>query len=144
MKRLLLILALALGLTTLAKADIFYGYDGPCEVYFRPGYGYYEMCDSYPFFLGYNWGTWGWRYGFNRTNSWYGNNRYDWRRRWQGNTWSGHGRNWHQQNWRNQPRQQNWQGHQWHGGQGQVPRTQPRASGPRRGGGHQGQHGHGH
>lgn len=102
MKKLFLALALALGLATLVKADVFYGWDGPCEVYFRPYYGYYEVCDSYPSFLGYNWGSWGWRYGFNRTNTWYGNNRYDWRRRWQGNQWRGN--QWHGNNFHGGPR----------------------------------------
>jgi hypothetical protein len=47
-------------------ADEVIGLDGDCQVYFRPGYGVFEVCDQEPVFLGQTIDTVRFRHRFHR------------------------------------------------------------------------------
>ncbi len=56
--------ALLLG-SVVAKAQVVIGYDGDCQIYFRPDSGYFEVCEQQaPVFLGWEFNTQTFHRGF--------------------------------------------------------------------------------
>jgi hypothetical protein len=56
--------ALLMG-SAVAKSDVVIGYDGDCQVYFRPDSGYFEVCEQQaPVFLGAEFDVHTFRRGF--------------------------------------------------------------------------------
>lgn len=64
MKKLIMGLFALIAMSSFAMADEIVGYDGDCAIYFRPGYGYFEVCENTaPVFLGVEFGGIMFRHG---------------------------------------------------------------------------------
>jgi hypothetical protein len=84
-KKLIVGLCALIAAAGLAKADVLVGYDGPCNVYWNPYRGYYEVCPSMsvPIYFGFEFNTIHFRNGFRQGPHWRGH-RDGWRHHWKG------------------------------------------------------------
>lgn len=64
-----MIMVALLALTSVVFADELIGYDGECAVYFRPDYGFVEICqENQPIFIGESFDTIQFRHGHFKAN----------------------------------------------------------------------------